>query len=57
MDKKNFPVDKIIKESKKGNYDFKDLKSNHMIITLKDLKEKILTNQNITIFDANLKKI
>ena len=54
---KNFPVDKIIKESKKGNYNFKGLKkSNHMIITLKDLKEKILTNQNITIFDARSQK-
>ena len=54
---KNLPVDKIIKESKKGNYDLKDLKKNkNMIISFKDLKEKILKNHKITIFDARSQK-
>ncbi|PPR42986.1 MAG: 3-mercaptopyruvate sulfurtransferase [Alphaproteobacteria bacterium MarineAlpha8_Bin1] len=53
----NFPVDKIIKKSKKGNYDLKDLKKNNkMIISFKDLKQKILTNRKITIFDARSQK-
>tara|TARA_Y100001954_G_C15745239_1_gene570682 strand:+ start:502 stop:1341 length:840 start_codon:yes stop_codon:yes gene_type:complete len=54
---KNLPVDKIIKESKKGNFDFKDLKkNNNMIISFKNLKEKILKNHKITIFDARSQK-
>ena len=51
--KKNFPVNKIIKKSKKGNYDFKDLKrNNNMIISFKNLKHKISTKHQIIIFDA-----